>query len=202
MDANRPRAPIVIAAGLAWSALGCAGVGRERAEPPAVAAAATTSSTAAANAPVVVVDGDLTKPAAFDAAALERLGAEDVTYLHDEERFTFRGVPLHAVLAACGQSSGPGGCELAPHRRRPGWGKIVVAWGADGHQAVDSCAELDPVLGASTKSWLAWQVDGGPLPAEDGAFRLFTTTDLRGFRSVRRLGRIEVRDVRVSPDEP
>lgn len=123
-------------------------------------------------------------------ADLAALGAAPVSWSHDGEGRTFLGVPLFDVLAACGHASGSGGRDLAPHDRRPGWGKVVVAWGADGHQALFSCAELDPALGPATQSHLVWEVNGGPLAPDDGPFRLVTPTDARGFRSVRMLVRL------------
>jgi hypothetical protein len=157
-------------------------------EPPTVAAV-----------PSVTVDGDIPRPSHFDAFTLAALTLQPVPWTHEDESHTFTGVSLFDVLAACGHASGPGGRDLAPHERRPGWGRVVIAWGADGHQAIFSCAELDPDLGASTKSYLVWEVDGGPLQAADGQFRLITPTDERGFRSVRQLVRLNVRDLREVP---
>lgn len=150
--------------------------------------------------PTVRVEGAVPQPATFDVASLTATSkVESVPWMHDDVTMTSRGVSLYEVLAACGHSSGPGGRDFAPHERRPGWGKVVVAWGADGHQAVFSCAELDPALGPATKSYVVWDVDGAPLPSADGPFRLVTPTDERGFRSVRRLVRLVVRDLREVP---
>jgi len=74
---------------------------------------------------------------------------------------------------------------------RPGWGKIVAAEAADGHQAIFSASEVDPDAGP-TRSYLVWLEDGQPLPAKDGPFRLVTPTDKRGFRSVRQLTTLRV----------
>ena len=149
--------------------------------PPMVGAAASS----------VDVAGSVPRPRSFDREALELLGTVEVRWEHDGATKTCLGVALSRLLSECGHEAGPGGRALTPRERRPGWGKIVAAEAADGHQAIFSASEVDPDAGP-TRSYLVWLEDGQPLPAKDGPFRLVTPTDKRGFRSVRQLTTLRV----------
>jgi DMSO/TMAO reductase YedYZ molybdopterin-dependent catalytic subunit len=47
-----------------------------------------------------------------------------------------------------------------------------------------------------TRAFIAWEVDGAPLPAEEGPLRLIVTTDKEGSRSAYALRTLEVIDLR------
>ena len=59
------------------------------------------------------------------------------------------------------------------------------------YQAVFSIGELDPEL-TNIDIIVADTVDGKPLSAEQGQFRIVAPRDLKGARSIRMLERLEV----------
>ena len=67
----------------------------------------------------------------------------------------------------------------------------VVASASDGYRALFSLAELDPAFTGS-QVMVADKVDGKPLFAYQGPFRIVAPQDLAGARSIRMLERIEV----------
>jgi hypothetical protein len=67
----------------------------------------------------------------------------------------------------------------------------VIASASDGYQVVFSLAELDPAF-TSNDIIVADTIDGKPLFAYQGPFRIVAPKDLRGARSIRMLQRIEV----------
>jgi hypothetical protein len=105
------------------------------------------------------------------------------------------GVPLDKLLGKAGFNAGPMGKDVPAREKRSGWKKAVVATAADGFQAVFSCAELFPEMGP-TRALVAWEIDGKPLPAEEAPFRLVVTTDKEPSRSLYKLVKIEVVDLR------
>jgi hypothetical protein len=67
----------------------------------------------------------------------------------------------------------------------------VLASAQDGYQVVFSLAELDPAFTANDII-VADTIDGKPLFASQGPFRIVAPKDARGARSIRMLERIEV----------
>ena len=67
----------------------------------------------------------------------------------------------------------------------------VLATAGDGYQALFSLAELDPAFGGS-QVIVADTIDGKPLFAYQGPFRIVSPRDTRGARSIRMLQRLEV----------
>ena len=155
----------------------------ERAEPPA----------AIVPADGLAVSGALPRTGPMSRADLEALGVVDGKWVHHEKERTFRGVPLDAVLTHCGLDRGSTAPEIAPKDRAPGWKKVVIATAADGFQAVFTCAELMPQMGA-TRAFVVWELDGAPLPARKGPLQLVVTTDQEGSRSPFTLRSIQIVD--------
>ncbi len=104
---------------------------------------------------------------------------------HTNANETYSGVPLMDLLAHLGVPHGKDlmGKALAEY---------VVATGSDGYKSVVALGEIDPefhpgvVLVADT-------LDGKPLGAKTGPFRLVVSEDKRPARSVRNLVSIEVK---------
>jgi hypothetical protein len=67
----------------------------------------------------------------------------------------------------------------------------VLASASDGYQVVFSLAELDPAFTGS-EVIVADTIDGKPLFAYQGAFRIVAPKDTRGARSIRMLERLQV----------
>ena len=142
---------------------------------------AQQTATAAAT---LTVAGDVTTPltlSAADLAAMPRARAE----LRDGAKTTvYEGVLVGTILAKAGVPMGAAlhGADLT---------RAILASASDGYQAVFSIGELDQALSRS-EVLVADTVDGGPLPAAQGGFRLVVPKDTRGARGVRMLQRLDV----------
>jgi DMSO/TMAO reductase YedYZ molybdopterin-dependent catalytic subunit len=71
----------------------------------------------------------------------------------------------------------------------------VIARASDGVVAVFPCAELMPQMGR-TRAFVAWAVDGGALPADEGPLRIVVSSDIKGSRSLRQVVELRVVDAR------
>ena len=139
----------------------------------------------------VRVGGDLRHPLSLDTAALGQLGADTLTLDHHGEPVRFRGVSLWRLLQV-------GEVMIDPARRGDRLRKAIVATAADRYQVVLSLGELDPELGGR-RVLVAWERDGGPLPADRGPFQLVVAGDARGARSLYQLERIDVVTLGLQP---
>jgi hypothetical protein len=99
---------------------------------------------------------------------------------------TYSGVRLSDLLAKLGA---PLGNEL----RGKALAAYVVATGSDGYKAVLSLGEVDPSFHPG-EVLVADTMDGKPLDAHSGPFKLVVTEDKRPARSVRNLVSIELRE--------
>jgi hypothetical protein len=104
---------------------------------------------------------------------------------HTNSDETYSGVPLIDLLAKQGV---PHGHDL----RGKGLSEYIVATGSDGYKAVLALAEVDPEFHPGDVI-VADAIDGKPLDAKAGPFRLVVTEDKRPARSVHNLVSIEVR---------
>jgi len=71
----------------------------------------------------------------------------------------------------------------------------VIATASDRVVAVFTCAEPMPQMGR-TRVFVAWAVDGGALPADEGPLRIVVASDRKGSRSLRRVVAVQVVDAR------
>lgn len=115
------------------------------------------------------------------AAELKALPHASVTIHnpHSNADETYSGVRLSDLLAKLGAPLGPElhGAALATY---------LIATGSDGYQAVFSLAEVDPSFHPG-EVLVADTMNGIPLDAKIGPFRLVVTEDKRPARSVRNL---------------
>jgi hypothetical protein len=105
--------------------------------------------------------------------------------VHTSADETYSGVPLIDLLASLGA---PHGKDL--HGK--GLSDYVVATGSDGYKAVLALAEADPEFHPG-EVIVADAMDGKPLDAKNGPFKLVVTEDKRPARSVHNLVSIEVK---------
>ena len=143
----------------------------------------------------LVVDGALPRTGVISREQLATLGTVEGHWSHRDKDHAFRGVPLDAVLTHMGFERGEMGPAVPKAAKAAGWKKVVVATAADGFQAVFSCAELMPAMGP-TRAFVVWEMDGSPLPADQGPLRLLVTTDKDGSRSLMALRSVLVIDLR------
>ena len=156
---------------------------------------AAASAGRAEEPPTLSIAGDLSAPVRLTLADLKALGPATVEWtVHGRKRAAL-GVPLDKILTKAGFSAGPMGKDVPVGEKRSGWKKAVVASAADGFQAVFSCAELFPDMGP-TRALVAWEIDGKSLLPEEAPFRLVVTTDKEPSRSLYKLVRLEVVDLR------
>ncbi len=141
------------------------------------------------------VAGAVPNPGHLGQAELEALGAVKGTWSDHQGAHEVLGVPLDRVLARVGFEAGPMGKDVPKAEKRFGYKKVVVANSPDGFQAVFSCAELRPTMGP-TRALVIWQLDGHPLPVEQGPLRLAVLTDQEPSRSLYALDRLDVVDLR------
>lgn len=145
----------------------------------------------------LAIDGDL-QSRVLSSTDLEKLGAVDVDWKHNEEVHTYRAVPLEVVLQSVGFDRGPMG-NTAPNQKRPGWKFVIVATANDGFQSVFSAAEISHGMGP-TQAFVAFSEKGAPLADAVGPFWLVVPTDGEGSRNARNLSRLTIVDMRrVAP---
>ena len=116
------------------------------------------------------------KPADFQALRHTTLMVRDA---HSNAEETYSGVPLADLLAKYGA---PLGKEL----RGIALASYIIATGSDGYQAVFSLAEVDPSFHPGDVI-VADSLNGRPLDAKAGPFKLVVSEDKRPARSVRNL---------------
>lgn len=104
---------------------------------------------------------------------------------HTKKQETYAGVPLMDLLAKLGVAHGKDLMGKALEQ-------YVVATGSDGYVSVVALGEVDPEVHPGTVL-VADAMDGKPLDAKTGPFRLVVSEDKRPARSVRNLVKIEVR---------
>lgn len=118
------------------------------------------------------------------AAQLAQLPRRTVTATAHGATATYEGPELRAVLAAAGIAT--------DSLRGPALARVVLAVAADQYRIAFAAAELDAAT-APRVVVVADRMNGQPLPAADGAWRLVVPDDKRPARWVRQLVRLEVR---------
>ena len=147
-------------------------------------ASATSYAQQPAEALKIVVNG---QTQSISAADLQALPHHTVTIHnpHSNADETYSGVLVIDMLAKQGV---PHGHDL----RGKTLAEYIVATGSDGYKAVIALAETDPEFHPG-EVLVADQLDGKPLDAKTGPFRLVVTEDKRPARSVHNLVSIEVK---------
>lgn len=136
----------------------------------------------------ILLGGQLTTPSSYLLSDLQVLPSQEVslTYMAAGKSVThsFKGVLLSDLLTAAKPM-------FDPKVKNASLGWYVLAQGADGYAALFSLGEIDPSFG-NRAVLLAYEQDGQPLPATDGAIRLVVPGDLKGGRYVSSLVRLTV----------
>lgn len=158
----------------------------------AIALAVAPVAALAQSLSVVAPDGKTKVLTAGDLADLPRA---EVKVTLETGAKTYEGPILTYVLRA-------GGLPVGPKLHGDPLRAYVVMTGKDGFQAVYSLAELDKDFHDDVVI-LADHVDGKPLPEKEAPWRVASSGDKKGWRSVFGLARIEVRmaDAPAKPAE-
>jgi hypothetical protein len=129
----------------------------------------------------VIVDGVAKSVPAANLKAMTR-DTMELTF-HDQPPVRYEGIHLADVLRAVGVRT--------DSLRGPAMATRIVTESSDGYRVVLALADLDPSLGAK-RILLADRMDGKPLPASEGPWRLLVGGDQRPSRSARQVLRIRI----------
>jgi DMSO/TMAO reductase YedYZ molybdopterin-dependent catalytic subunit len=132
----------------------------------------------------ITVGGDVAQPLTLTKEDLAKMPRTKVVQNGRGSETIYEGVLLYEVLKRAG-------APLDQQLSGKALASYVLADASDGYQVVYTLTELDPAF-ADNKVLLADTIDGKPLPAEQGPFRLIAPQDKRAARSVRMLNRLTV----------
>jgi DMSO/TMAO reductase YedYZ molybdopterin-dependent catalytic subunit len=144
----------------------------------------TTYSKAQTSASVKI-SGEVTTPLTINDDDLHKFTQTTVTRKdHDGKEHTYSGVILADLLKKAGATLGADlkGKNLI---------KYILVTAADNYQVVFALAELDKAFTDRTII-LADQVDGKPLPAGEGPFRIIVQDEKKPARCIREVVSIQV----------
>jgi DMSO/TMAO reductase YedYZ molybdopterin-dependent catalytic subunit len=149
----------------------------------AFAAALVTAAPAAAQTLTIV--GQTGAAKTLGAAELAGLPRAQATMIEGATKTVYEGVTLTSVLREAGV---PAGARMhgAPMKL------YVLVTGQDGYQIVLSLAETDDHF-SSQPVILADRKAGGPLEANEAPLRLVVDGELRPWRAVKQVAKIEVK---------
>jgi DMSO/TMAO reductase YedYZ molybdopterin-dependent catalytic subunit len=116
-------------------------------------------------------------------AELQTLPLASVTTSFGGSPQVFTGIPLVGVLELAGLDSAA--------RRGPGLANTVLVEATDAYRVAFGIADLDSAV-TGRVLLLAFAVDGRPLPARDGPWRLVAGGDRHARRSVRQVTAVRV----------
>lgn len=134
----------------------------------------------------LTVSGDVPTPLTITKADLAQMPRTSVSVKSEEDgtETKYEGVLLYDILKKAG-------APLDKQLMGKSLASYIVAEAHDGYSVVYSLAEIDPNFG-NTKMLVADTVNGKPLFAYQGPFRIVIPTDKKGARSVRMLEKISV----------
>lgn len=158
--------------------LGCVAV--LAATPATILASQATPAPSA----TLIIGGDVGTPLTLTRDDLKSLPRTKVEVKEDTQTIVYEGVLVGELLKRAGA---PVGGEL----RGNAVATYVSASASDGYQVVFSLAELDPAF-TSNDIIVADTIDGKPLFAYQGVFRIVAPKDMRAARSIRMLQRLDV----------
>ncbi|MFI4935806.1 MAG: molybdopterin-dependent oxidoreductase [Caulobacterales bacterium] len=142
-------------------------------------------------APLVALADDLTvvgptgKTVTLTPADLANLPRASASLHEGDKTIAYEGVVLSAILRE-------GGTPVGPMAHGKPMKDFVVVTSKDGYGATLSLAETDPEF-RTGQVILADTMAGAPLDARQGPYRLIVGDDLKPWRAVRMVQRIEVK---------
>lgn len=132
------------------------------------------------------ISGAVSTPLVLTAVDLKKMPRKTLSVVnpHDKKKETYEGVLLEELLRRAGL---PQGEQL----RGPSMATYIIAEAEDGYRVVFSLAELDSGI-LESEVIVADTMDGAPLAAQQGPFRLVAPHEKRPARWVRMLKSITV----------
>jgi hypothetical protein len=147
-----------------------------------VSAQVTAQGTAAST---LSIAGDVRTPLSITAAEFKAMPRTSVDVKDEDGRTVkYEGVLVGELLKRAGAT-------LGGDMRGTAMTTYVLASASDGYQVLFSLAELDPAF-TSSEIIVADTIDGKPLFAYQGPFRIVSPKDARPARSIRMLQRLDV----------
>ena len=144
-----------------------------------------TGSSQESGSQYFTVGGEVPKPLELSIKDLLALKSSEAKIkAGDGKEHTYRGVMLWMILDSAGVT-------LGKDLRGKNLAKYVVVKASDGYEVVFSLPEIDPEF-SDKVILLAHEVDGKPLPAGEGPFRLVVPQDKKHARWIRQLNSIQV----------
>jgi DMSO/TMAO reductase YedYZ molybdopterin-dependent catalytic subunit len=135
--------------------------------------------------PVVKITGELRTPMVLSIDDLARFTQINVTRKdHDGKDYTYKGVPLEMILQKAGVT-------LGKNLRGKNLAKYVLIEAADGYKVVFALAELDEEF-TDRPIILATEIDGKPVPAAEGPFRIIVQGEKKPARCIKQVIAIKV----------
>ena len=137
------------------------------------------------NSPHFAVGGEVLRPLNLSVKELSSLKSSQVKAKdRDGKEHTFKGVLLWTILDSAGVT-------LGKDLRGENLAKYVLVKASDGYEVVFSLPEIDPEFSENIVL-LAHEVDGKPLAATEGPFRLVVPQDKKHARWIRQLNSIQI----------
>ena len=131
------------------------------------------------------ISGEVLKPLTLSLKELSAMETSETKGKDkDGKEHTFKGILLWKVLSSAGVT-------LGKDLRGENLAKYVLVKASDGYQVIFSLPEIDPEFSDKT-ILLAYQVDGKPLAANEGPFRLVVPQDKKHARWIRQLSSIQI----------
>lgn|SRR5262249_23514190 len=152
---------------------------------PLIARNAIAAQAAAPASSTLKVTGEVRTPLSLSPDELRAMPRKRVEVKDEDGRaVAYEGVLIGEILKRAG-------AKMGSDMRGNAVATYVVASASDGYQVVFSLAEVDPVFTGS-EVIVADTIDGKPLFAYQGPFRIVAPRDTRPARSIRMLERLEV----------
>lgn len=134
----------------------------------------------------VKVEGEVTHPLQLTRADLGKMKRAEVHVTdHDGKEHAYSGVSLSDILQEAGVTMGP-------QLRGKNMAKYLLVRSADGYEVIFSLPELDSAF-TNRVIILADQMDGSPLPANKGPFRIIVPGEKKPARWIWQVNALVVR---------
>jgi hypothetical protein len=169
------------------------------------AAALADPTTLPAATGVIHISGAIAQPSDWTADQLKTQFAsqiQSIDYQSHGQKHTANAIPLLALLKSAGVATDLKEDPKAdPKTKNAGLRLVVIVRGTDGYTVALSLADILPAIG-NQPAWLALDVDGAPLHANESPAKLILPTDAKPGRWVRGIASISVLDVNTLAPQP
>ena len=135
--------------------------------------------------PGIKISGELSRPFSITVADLKKMPRITISRSDkDNKMHQYTGVLLSELLVQ-------GGATMGNALRGEQLTKYVLVEASDGYQVIFALAELDAAF-SENKIIVADTIDGAPLAAADGPFRIIVQDDKRPARCIKQVSSIKV----------